>query len=480
MKYIEKVILYNFQSHGNTEIEFDNGLNIIVGPSDSGKTAILRGLKWALFNEPSGDYFIREGESECSVDVIFSDGTRIKRYRSKSKNIYFLYDQYNNEMKFEGFGTSVPEEIIESMGIQKILLDSDVLKSINISDQLESPFLLGERASTRANSIGRLVGVNIIDDALRESLRDSRNMSNAKKSIDDEIVERIKELSQYEYLDELSTRVNYIEELRNKIYEKDILLVKYRELLDKYIIITREKEKVIKKMERFSSIHVISDNVIKIIENINTHNSLHNKNEILKITNINKKKITDIIIALKNINKIENNLQSINQSINREQLLNNWKYKYNNVTLELIDLKPIVQSLSTLDIIQNNANFLTLNIRMYNKLTSINNEIQSLRKRLEIGNKYMDKFRYIDKVEISYYELITKIKCVLNLKTIINNHEINSEEIKKVKILYIKYKEVINKLLLDYEDLLLKLVICPLCFSNIDEDKICNIIKHYS
>ncbi|OZV12957.1 hypothetical protein CIW83_07040 [Tissierella sp. P1] len=122
MKYIEKVILENFQSHKSSIIEFDDQLNVIVGPSDSGKTAILRGIRWALYNEPSGDYFIREGTSECSVTVIFNDGTKIKRYRNKSKNIYFLYDSNNNETKFEGFGTSVPQEIIDETGIKKITI----------------------------------------------------------------------------------------------------------------------------------------------------------------------------------------------------------------------------------------------------------------------------------------------------------------------------------------------------------------------
>src|SRR5699024_512 len=105
--------------------------------SDSGKTAILRGIRWALYNDPSGDYFIREGAYQCSVTIVFSDNTKVKRYRSKNKNVYYLYDESDNEFKFEGFGTSVPDEIIEATGIKKILLDKDVSKSFNISDQLE-------------------------------------------------------------------------------------------------------------------------------------------------------------------------------------------------------------------------------------------------------------------------------------------------------------------------------------------------------
>ena len=121
MKYLKTVILENFQSHKYSTIDFCEGLNVILGPSDSGKSAIIRGIKWALYNEPSGDYFIREGEREASVTLIFNDKTKLTRLRSRSKNSYILYKKNGEEIKFEGFGTSVPQEIIEEIGIKKII-----------------------------------------------------------------------------------------------------------------------------------------------------------------------------------------------------------------------------------------------------------------------------------------------------------------------------------------------------------------------
>jgi DNA repair exonuclease SbcCD ATPase subunit len=75
MKYIKRLILENFQSHKYSEVDFAAGLNVIVGPSDTGKSAVIRALKWVLYNEPSGDFFIREGETNCSVTIHISDGT---------------------------------------------------------------------------------------------------------------------------------------------------------------------------------------------------------------------------------------------------------------------------------------------------------------------------------------------------------------------------------------------------------------------
>ena len=49
MRYIKKIILQNFQSHKYSIVELDEQLNVIVGPSDSGKSAIIRALKWVLY-----------------------------------------------------------------------------------------------------------------------------------------------------------------------------------------------------------------------------------------------------------------------------------------------------------------------------------------------------------------------------------------------------------------------------------------------
>ena len=39
-RYIEEVQLINFQDHADTTINFTNGINLIVGSSDAGKSAV--------------------------------------------------------------------------------------------------------------------------------------------------------------------------------------------------------------------------------------------------------------------------------------------------------------------------------------------------------------------------------------------------------------------------------------------------------
>lgn len=56
-----KLRIQNFQAHKDTTIEFDR-ITTIVGPSDIGKSAVLRALKWVAKNEPNGTSFVRDGD----------------------------------------------------------------------------------------------------------------------------------------------------------------------------------------------------------------------------------------------------------------------------------------------------------------------------------------------------------------------------------------------------------------------------------
>ena len=53
------VNLNNFQSISGAELEFVEGLNLIVGQSNSGKTAILRAINSVVDNPSRGKLYIK-------------------------------------------------------------------------------------------------------------------------------------------------------------------------------------------------------------------------------------------------------------------------------------------------------------------------------------------------------------------------------------------------------------------------------------
>lgn len=479
MKYIEKVILENFQSHKNTTITFDNQLNVIVGPSDSGKTAILRGIKWALYNEPSGDYFIRQGESHCSVTIIFSDSTKIKRYRSKSKNSYHLYDSYNNEEVFEGFGTSVPREIIEKTGIEKILLDSDTSVSINISDQLEGPFLLSQRGSVRASSIGRLVGVDLIDESLRETLRDVRNLSIEERNANNLVVELEKELEEYEYLKELERKINSLDLLKNEILEKEKTKKTYEEKFKKINILLENKKNAKKYIEKLKNISNIDDLILNILNKINNFNYMLNKKNhylnLMKDIESNK----EILSSFKDINLMENIINDLSLNLTLKQNIRILKQKFNKTIEESNILKDSLELLNKLDCTIN----IVKEIELYNKnlveLNNINKRNSSLKSSLKIGIDYLEKLKTTDEIELLYGSLNRKVDLLDKLNSIKLKYNKNNNEINKTKSFLKNHTKSFKETLYEYENFLQNQDFCPFCFSEISNDKIKHIISHY-
>jgi exonuclease SbcC len=51
---ITQLNITNFQSHVKSVLKLSPGINVICGPSDSGKSAIIRGLRWVIENQPTG------------------------------------------------------------------------------------------------------------------------------------------------------------------------------------------------------------------------------------------------------------------------------------------------------------------------------------------------------------------------------------------------------------------------------------------
>ena len=81
---LKSLKIRNFESHRNTQLNFHPGVNVIVGESDQGKTAILRALEWVLFNRPLGEDIKSNWLEDINtyVQVEFDDGI-LKRKRTK-------------------------------------------------------------------------------------------------------------------------------------------------------------------------------------------------------------------------------------------------------------------------------------------------------------------------------------------------------------------------------------------------------------
>lgn len=479
MIYIKKVELVNFQSHNHTEIEFDRGLNVILGNSDAGKTAILRAIKWALYNEPKGDYFIRQGEREVSVKVTFSNGVIVERSRTPSKNSYYLLDADAKEMRFEGFGLDVPKEITDAIQMYKVSLDNSNNKSIlNIAEQLDGPFLLNEQASLRASAIGRLIGVNYVDDALRNVVRDNKRINQELDNLRTNRDDLIGQLKEFEYLKDYKDRFQKISTIRNKIEALQNKLNLALDLKEKFTENNLEIEKINKLLINFKDLDKLV-NLLPIIESYlikkNSYDSIlerikRTESEV-KLISINLEKLKDIDILYGKSEEIEIKEKKLDIY---SKLLN--KYKNNSNLLN--STNKDLDSLKNKDKIDEIGKTLEEKINRYFKLKLIKENFSEIIKKLNYGYDYIKNFDNNQNIEEISEKLEKNLRSIFVLKDYYNK----LEEIKNSYNLESNQINEINKNLKinteEYEKTILEIGVCPFCYSEINSESIEHIKYH--
>ena len=198
---ITKAIIENFQSHKKTEVEFVAGTNVIIGESDTGKSAIFRAINWVVTNRPLGDSFRSEWGGDTRVALYTSEGHVVERIRTASRNEYIIDGQ-----ALKAFGTDPPTEVIEILQID----------SFNIQEQFEPPFLLFSTPGEVARMLNKAASIDDIDKAI-SGLKSSLNRVNVDITHNEKQLKTFtEEIEEYENLPEIETRVEKVEGLEEQ------------------------------------------------------------------------------------------------------------------------------------------------------------------------------------------------------------------------------------------------------------------------
>lgn len=209
---ITAIEIENFQSHEHTKVEPapDGHLTVIIGPSDSGKTAVFRALRWVAYNVPQGTDFIRAGASRAKVTVILSDGRRIVRERTRGGGVnrYIIFEDGKEDQIFEGIGASVPLEVQDALGIRQVAI-GDLELNLNLAEQLDGPFLgKSVPATGKAKILGKLAGTEEVDYASKMLGTDLYRRRQDEKRLTGEVRQVEEQLKAYDYLEDLDRRID--------------------------------------------------------------------------------------------------------------------------------------------------------------------------------------------------------------------------------------------------------------------------------
>jgi len=201
---IKSVSIQNFQSHAKTELDFHEGVNVIVGTTDGGKTAIIRALRWLIWNRPSGDALRSRWGGATNVQLETEEGVIT---RSKDKiDKYTLRLKGQEDIEFKAIGTSVPTEI------QRVLNISE----INLQNQHDSTFLLSDTPGAVATHFNKVARLDRIDTATSAINGWIRGLKSDVSHLETDIATEKAKLPQFENLEKFEIEIEALEQMEGK------------------------------------------------------------------------------------------------------------------------------------------------------------------------------------------------------------------------------------------------------------------------
>lgn len=141
---IRRIELVNFMSHARTAIEPAEGLTVLVGPNNCGKSAVVAALQILCHNETS-TYVMRHGERECSITVETDDGHTVT-WRRKKSPAYFLDGAELSRLE----RSEVPKEVTKALRLPVVTAEGDRQFDVHFGEQKSPVFLLDKSGSHAA------------------------------------------------------------------------------------------------------------------------------------------------------------------------------------------------------------------------------------------------------------------------------------------------------------------------------------------
>lgn len=316
---LDRLEIKDFQVHKHFKLALSQ-IVCIVGPSDKGKSAILRAIRWLMTNRPSGDAFMHYGADLTSVRARV-DGSTITRTKGK-QNLYKLKGK-----EFKAFGTDVPSEIADLLNVS----------DINFQWQHDSSFWFHMTPGEVAKALNNVVDLSIIDRSQTYVAKTLRKANSVVEVAKDRLNAAKTELAELDYVPNLIKAANWLNQLNIDLEEKskqcddlsdqinviadlDQKINTYDQLTNNWQIVADCHSKIIELFEQFRSLNRLYDQ-IKIaqltidlpVPNIielnlmwqNHDNLVHNHDNLADLIKTIEKQQNSISEIKENLNNIE-------------------------------------------------------------------------------------------------------------------------------------------------------------------------------
>lgn len=196
---ITKIVFRNFQNHRKTVVELDPHVTCFVGPSDTGKSALVRGLRWVCLNKPRGKSFLRKGAKQGYVQLIIDGHNIIRRQSKHGGGVYYLDGE-----EYRAFNRDVPDDIAKLLNVSEI----------NFQRQHDAPFWFALTAGQVSRELNQIIDLSIIDKTLAAAAAQVKRARVVAEVSTDRALTAKRELAELDWVPDCNRRLTHIEDLQ--------------------------------------------------------------------------------------------------------------------------------------------------------------------------------------------------------------------------------------------------------------------------
>ncbi len=275
---IKSLIIENFQSHLKSELTFSNGINVITGQSNHGKTSILRALGWVVSNRPQGLAFkssFSDKKDTCKVTLEINN-QKIIREKSTTINQYQI-----GSSLFSTIGNDIPSEVSSAINMSEI----------NIQGQFEKHFLLMDSPGEVGRTINKIVKLDSIDELI-SNISSKVNSTNKEIDIIKKDVDKLYlDLEKFKDFDNIEKLVNELIDYDTKITNNNNII----NSLNHIVTSISETDTIIKNIEHeYAGIEEKINNLEQNWVNYNTNIKIANElDKLIKSISLEGKTISE-------------------------------------------------------------------------------------------------------------------------------------------------------------------------------------------
>lgn len=368
----------NYHSIEEAKINIRQGITVIVGATNAGKSSIMRALL-DLINNTCSDSDVKIGTDECSI-AVKNNGNTVKLIRNPNKAMKTTY--IINGEEISKVGRNKVEEA-ECIGFG---YTGDF--QLNILKQEDLPFLIYEPANrlydflsqSRSNELLE-AGEELKNDkkALQKSLTMAEAEVNEIKNRYNEIKE---ELTKYPNIEKMKNLTDYIKKSKSEIDKFMSIYDDYSSHINRIKEVAEKIENIDKDLDRIKLLNL--DNLINISKNLYLIEEIKDdyENNIENIKAINEK-IAGIKTVTYDFKYIENIVSKAYKYIYEiDSIANN--YKENSGKLEKTENQ--IKEIPSVEIDLNNISDICLRnkslIKSYNEYTEKTEELNTIENKL--------------------------------------------------------------------------------------------------